>query len=109
MVSGVIVLHYGHYAHLWIGFPGSDKDYLGANELLMWEAIKWAHAKGYHIIENTGGDDISTFQFKRKFNPTLIQYISIDGSSFVFRSYKYIKTLTRLSGNKLNEYNDEDE
>jgi len=90
--SGVIVLHYGHYAHLWVGFPGSDTDYLGANELLMWEVIKWAHTRGYDILENTGGNDLTTFQFKRKFNPVLMPYLDVVGSRPVFRCYRYIKT-----------------
>jgi len=107
--SGVIVLHYSRYAHLWIGFPGSDTDYLGANELLMWEVIQWAHAHGYQILENTGADDISTFQFKRKFNPTLKYYSKADGSSLFFRSYKYLKQLTYLSHSKLDSYSSEDE
>jgi len=109
MLSGVIVLHFGHYAHLWIGFPGSDTDYMGANELLMWEAIQWAHAKGYQILENTGGDDISTSQFKRKFNPALKQYMVIDGSSFLFRSYSYVYKLAQLSNSKLDKYVEENE
>jgi len=107
--SGVIVLHHGHYAHLWIGFPGSDTDYLGANELLMWELIKWAHVHGFQILENTGADDISTFQFKRKFNPTLKHYFKADGSSFFFRSYKWVKKLNHLSHSKLDTYDEKNE
>jgi len=108
ILSGIIVLHNDRYAHLWIGFPGSDTNDLGANELLMWELIKWACAKGYQILENIGGDDISTFQFKRKFNPTLKQYFNVDGSSFFFRSYKYIRWLTIPPRRDLEKYCGED-
>lgn len=109
MLSGVIVLHYGQYAHLWIGFPGSDTEHSGANELLMWEAIRWAHAQGYNILENTGGDDLTTFQFKRKFNPVLKTYLSVDGSSFVFRLHSCVKRLSRLSTNNLENFGGKDE
>jgi hypothetical protein len=93
-LTGIIVLHYGNYAYLWIGFPSMEGDNrLRANELLMWEVIKWAHSKGYHILENSGADDITTFPFKRKFNPNLQPYFTIVGSSFVFRSFRYLKRL----------------
>lgn len=109
-LSGVIVLHYGRYAHFWIGFPGSDKEYLGANELLMWEVIRWAHAKGYHLLENTGGDDLSTFQFKRKFNPAVKQYSKIDGSpSSIFRCYRYMKKLFFSSNAELESEREDDD
>jgi hypothetical protein len=92
-LSGVIVLHYGHRAYMWMGYPRSAIEFPGVNEMLMWEVIKWAHSQGYDILENMGGDDISTFQFKRKFNPELKQYFIVNGSSFPFRAYKYLKHL----------------
>jgi hypothetical protein len=92
-LTGVIVLHYGNYAYLWIGFPRMEGDRLRANELLMWEVIKWAHSQGYHSLENSGADDITTFPFKRKFNPKLQPYFTIVGSSFLFRSFRYLKRL----------------
>jgi hypothetical protein len=91
--TGIIVLHHGHYAHLWIGFPKSDTDLSGANELLMWEVIKWASHRGYQVLENIGADDIVTFQFKRKFNPAIKQYFKAESPSLIFRSYKYIRRL----------------
>jgi hypothetical protein len=104
MVSGVIILHYGHYAHMWIGFPRSTTDSLGANELLLWELIKWAHTKGYKILENIGGDDISTFEFKRKFNPSLKQYFKAEKVSFFFRSYKCLKQMIHIRRMDLERY-----
>lgn len=92
-LSGVIVLYYGNYAYLWIGFPRIEGVRTRANELLMWEVIKWAHSKGYHTLENSGADDITTFPFKRKFNPKLQPYFTIVGSSFLFRSFRYMKRL----------------
>jgi hypothetical protein len=105
----VIVLHHGRYAHLWIGFPGSDTDYVGANELLMWEIIQWAHAHGYQILENTGADDISTFQFKRKYNPVLKNYFNADGSSLLLRSFTCAKQLSHSGHNNLDTCGEEDE
>jgi hypothetical protein len=61
--------------------------------MLTGEVIIWAHSQGYNTVENVGGDDISTFQFKRKFNPELKQYFIVNGSSFLFRAYKYLKHL----------------
>jgi hypothetical protein len=92
-ISGIIVLHYGHRAYMWMGYPRYNMEFPGVNEKLMWEVIKWAHSQGYHILENIGGDDISTFQFKRKFNPELRLYFVVNGSSFLFRTFKYLKYL----------------
>jgi hypothetical protein len=104
LLSGVIVLHYGRYAHLWVGFPGSDTQNLGANELLMMEAITWAHSEGYHILELVGGDDISTFNFKRKFNAALKPYFKTNGSSRFLRTYKYAKQLIMRSDIDLDDF-----
>ena len=102
--TGIIILHHGRYAHLWIGFPKSDTDLSGANELLMWEVIQWASHHGYQVLENTGADDIATFQFKRKFNPALKQYFKAESSSFFFRSYKYIRRLMFTSRKDIQQY-----
>jgi hypothetical protein len=92
-LTGLIILHYHNYAYMWIGFPKMDGEKLYANQLLMWESIKWAHSKGYHILENAGADDIATIPFKRKFNPKLQPYFTITWASFLFRSYRYTKRL----------------
>jgi lipid II:glycine glycyltransferase (peptidoglycan interpeptide bridge formation enzyme) len=105
-LSGLIVLHYGNYAYGWIGFPRLEGDKLHTNEILMWEVIKWAHAKGYHTLENMGADDLTTFQFKRKFNPTLQSYFTTTKASFVFRSYRYLKRLITPPHYELEEYKD---
>ena len=92
-LSGIIVLNYGNCAYGWIGFPKMEGDRLLVNELLMWEIIKWAHSKGYHTLENLGADDITTFPFKRKFNPRLQPYFTVTAASFLFRSYLCLKRL----------------
>ena len=104
LLTGVIVLHHGRYAHLWIGFPKSDTDLSGANELLMWEVLRWAGSNGYQVLENTGADDITTFQFKRKFNPVIKQYFRAENSSFLLRSYKYIRRLMFSSRKDIRQY-----
>jgi hypothetical protein len=102
--TGVIVLHHGRYAHMWIGFPKSYSDLSGANELLMWEVLRWAGSNGYQVLENIGADDITTSPFKRKFNPAIKQYFRAESSSLMFRSYKYIRRLMFSSRKDLQQY-----
>ncbi len=103
-LSGMILLNYADYVYGWIGVPKMEGEKLPVNELLLWEGIKWAHSKGYHAFENTGADAFTTFMFKRKFNPKLQPYFTITGSSFVFRSYRYIKRLISPPQYELEEY-----
>ncbi len=107
-LTGLIVLYYGNYAYMWVGFPGIEGDRSHANELLMWEVIKWAHAKGYHTFENSGADDTTTFPFKRKFNPELQSYFTITWASFLFRSDRYLKRLISPRHYELEDYKEEE-
>jgi hypothetical protein len=107
-LTGLIVLHYHNCAHMWIGFPKMEGDKLHANQLLVWESIKWAHSKGYHTLEFAGADDFTTFPFKRKFNPRLQPYFTITWASFLLRCYRYVKRLTSPPRYESEEYNEGD-
>lgn len=67
-VSAIIILFHGDYAHYFLA--GSDERYLklGANNLLLSEAIQWAKEQGCKIFNLGGGKDDSHMSFKRSFS-----------------------------------------
>ncbi len=86
-VGGMISLCYKDIMYLWVGVPKSDLKGISPNDLVQWEAIKWACNNGYRYYEEMdGGDDPRLRHFKSKYNPELaIWYSAVKYSSYIYK------------------------
>jgi hypothetical protein len=84
-VGGMMTICHHGGCSLWIGIPKSPNS--SGNELVQWEAIRWACNEGYSWYEEMdAGDNPRLRHFKSKYNPDLIPwYSAIRYSSPVFR------------------------
>ncbi|KQC03728.1 MAG: hypothetical protein APR53_04640 [Methanoculleus sp. SDB] len=91
-IGGMIALHFGGRLYQWIGLQKSDFKSISPNDLVSWEAIRWACRKGCSTIEiMDGGDNQRLRFFKSKYNPDLhIWFSAVRYSSPV---YQIIKTI----------------
>lgn len=89
-ISGMIVPYFKNIAYIWHGIPKSSIPGISPNDLLIWEAIKWADQTGLDYLENIdAGVDIRLSRFKAKFNPELTPWYS---------ALKYRSTAYRFGG-----------
>ena len=86
-VGGTINLIFKDGMFLWVGIPKTDLVGLSPNDLVQWEAIKWAHANGLAFYEEMdAGDDPRLRYFKSKYNPDLlIWYVATKYSSKIYK------------------------
>jgi hypothetical protein len=76
-IGGTINLHYKNIMYLWVGVPKADLVGISVNDLVQWEAIKWAQAAGLDYYEEMdAGDDPRLRHFKSKYNPDLVIWYS---------------------------------
>jgi len=76
-ISGCIYLCFKNILYFWVGLPKTDLAGLSPNDVIQWEAIKWAHANGFHYYElMDAGDDPRLRHFKSKYNPDLVIWYS---------------------------------
>lgn len=76
-VGGLVTLCYKDWAALWIGIPKLRLSGIYPNDLVQWEAIKWACSETYRRYElMESGDDPRLIAFKSKFNPDLVPWFS---------------------------------
>ena len=76
-IGGIILLCYKHVASYWFGIPKINLKGIYPNDLIQWEAIKWAYGNGYRLYEEMdAGDDPRLRHFKAKFNPDLVPWYS---------------------------------
>ena len=70
-ISGIVTLTFKDKIIFWIGAP--KKNFMGTtpNDLLQWEAIRWACRMGYRFYEEIGAGTERLAIFKAKYNPTL--------------------------------------
>jgi hypothetical protein len=96
-VGGVITLCYKDVMYHWVGVPKSTIEGLSPNDLVQWEAIKWATENGfknYEIMED--GKNPRLRAFKSKWNPDLvIWYAATKYSSFVFKAGEKFTNILR--------------
>jgi Acetyltransferase (GNAT) domain len=79
LIGSVVTLLYKDILRLWIGTPKSDMKGVYPNNLVQWEAIKWAATKGFSYCENMDtGDDSTRAPFKAKFNADLALWFKAD-------------------------------
>jgi hypothetical protein len=72
--GGVINIQYKNKVTSWIGTPRIEGE--AANELVLWESIKYACQSGYKCYENMGGDTPKLYRSKTRYNPDLTTYLS---------------------------------
>ena len=86
-VGGMIAPYSDKILYVWTGIPKSDLKGISPNDLVQWEAIKWACSRGmswYEIMDS--GDDERLRFFKAKYNPDInIWYSCIKYSSELYR------------------------
>jgi len=70
-VGGFISVIHKDRATYWAGGSKTTIPGIYPNDLLQWEAIKWAHNKGFKYYEIVGAEDKRLRHFKSKFNPDL--------------------------------------
>jgi hypothetical protein len=85
-ISGTFNLCWKNVMYLWVGVPKSELSGISPNDLINWEAIKWASANGLEYYEEMdAGDDPRLTPFKSKYDPDLvIWYSATKYSSFIF-------------------------
>ncbi|MBN1195553.1 MAG: GNAT family N-acetyltransferase [Methanomicrobiaceae archaeon] len=92
-VGGMICLHHNGILYQWVGVPKPDLRGVSPNDLVNWEAIRWACHNGctaYEIMD--GGDNPRLRHFKSKYNPDLhIWFSAVRYSSPVYRVMKTIR------------------
>lgn len=77
-IASAIFMEYGEYFHYHLS--GSKKEYLNfaPNNLLLWEAIKYAKKNGYKLIHLGGGvtnlKDDNLFKFKNTFSKDTLSF-----------------------------------
>ena len=93
-VGGMVSLCFKQVMYLWIGIPKFDVKGISPNDLVQWEAIKWATKNGYiYYEEMAGGDDPRLRSFKSKYNPDLAIWYS--ATAYSSRFYKFLGKLAR--------------
>jgi hypothetical protein len=73
--------------YLWVGIPKTGLVGISANDLIQWEAIKYAQMIGLDYYEEMdAGDDPRLRYFKSKYNPELVVwYAATKYSSFIYK------------------------
>ena len=86
-VGGIITLCYNDVMYHWVGSSKSSHEGIYPNDLVQWEAIKWAIDHGFKIYEiMDAGDNPRLRYFKSKWNPDLvIWYSATKHSSAVYK------------------------
>ena len=100
-ISGTINLCWKNVMYLWVGVPKSELSGISPNDLINWEAIKWAHTNGLeHYEEMDSGDDPRLRHFKSKYNPDLvIWYSAVKYSSDVWKAVETLFNFIKNRGN----------
>jgi len=86
-IGGTINLVFKKGMYLWVGIPKTNLVGISPNDLVQWEAIRWAQKNGLEYYEEMdAGDDPRLRHFKSKYNPDLvIWYAATKYSSFVYK------------------------
>jgi hypothetical protein len=100
-IGGTINLHFKNIMYLWVGVPKAGLAGISVNDLVQWDAIKWAQAAGLDYYEEMdAGDDSRLRHFKSKYNPDLvIWYSATKYSSTVYKFGEKLFDMIRKRGN----------
>ncbi len=87
LVGSLVALVYRDIMHLWIGTPKSELKGVYPNDLVQWEAMKWACDHQLTYFESMdAGDDLRLRAYKSKWNPDPLIWFSAEKySSPLFR------------------------
>jgi lipid II:glycine glycyltransferase (peptidoglycan interpeptide bridge formation enzyme) len=96
-IGGTINLSYKNVMYLWVGIPKSDLPGISPNDLIQWEALKWACDHKLQFYEEMdAGDDPRLRYFKSKYNPELVVWYSATKySSIIYNIGEKIFNLKR--------------
>jgi hypothetical protein len=99
-IGGTLNLCFKNIMYLWVGIPKTEIAGISANDLIQWEAIKWAQANGLEYYEEMdAGDDPRLRYFKSKYNPDLvIWYSATKYSSAVYKAGEKFFNIIRKCG-----------
>jgi lipid II:glycine glycyltransferase (peptidoglycan interpeptide bridge formation enzyme) len=99
-IGGTINLCFKNIMYLWVGIPKTDLAGISANDLIQWEAIKWAQTNGLEYYEEMdAGDDPRLRHFKSKYNPDLvIWYSAVKHSSHLYKAGERLFDFIRKHG-----------
>jgi len=100
IVGGTLNLCFKNIMYLWVGIPKTDLVGISANDLIQWEAIKWAHSQEFMLYEEMdAGDDPRLRHFKAKYNPDLvIWYSATKYSSSVYKAGEKLFNIIKKRG-----------
>lgn len=94
-VSGALFLCWKQGLYLWVGVPKTELSGISPNDVINWEAIKWASAKKIQYYEEMdSGEDPRLTHFKSKYNPDLVIWYSAEKYSSPL--YKAGDTISRI-------------
>lgn len=88
VVGGLIALCYKDKLSLWVGIPKTNLGGVYPNDLVQWEAIKWACEHDLKYYELMGGNTLRLCHYKSKYNPDL---------SIYFSARKYSSIMSKLA------------
>jgi len=91
--GGIIDIYYKDKVVSWLGNAKANVDGISPNEIVQWEAIKWAIEHGFKYYEELGGNTPRLCPFKTKYNPNLSIYFSAKKYSSFF--IKQLETVYR--------------
>ena len=74
IVGEMVDMYYGSKVVSWLGSAKANVEGISPNELIQWEAIKWACEHEFKHYEEIGGNTPRLCHYKSKFNPTLSVY-----------------------------------
>ncbi len=80
-VGGFICVCHPDRASYWAGGGKTDIKGIYPNDLLQFEAMKWAHSQGYKRYEIVDAGDERLRHFKSKFNPDLVIWFQAERHS----------------------------
>ena len=98
-VSGFISINHQDRASYWAGGGKTSIKGIYPNDLLQWEAMKWAIKQDYTRYEIVDAGDQRLRHFKSKFNPELTQWFQAE--KYQPKTLKHIETPIRAIFQKL--------
>jgi hypothetical protein len=86
-IGGMISLSYKNIVYLWEGISKTGLKGISVNDMVQWEAIKWACKNGFSYYDSMDSGNNPKFRsFKSKYNPELvIWFTAVKYSSPVYR------------------------
>ena len=94
-IGGLVDLYYKDKVVSWLGNAKAKVEGVSPNELIQWEAIKWACEHDFKYYEEVGGNTERLCLFKSKYNPNLSVYFTVKKCSTTFN---FLETMYKKVG-----------